>query len=237
MTKTIAILLLLSIFFFSCNGQNSKVAYSQKLASGYNGPVKKVSTYICEIKRYGQIPTDTIDYKIKIITVFDSLGNILESNNLHKLSDYITEISSIYSGKGKNRTFKEKAITGLDIKEDSYKYVWSDDYNFTVVPIGKSAQSDITSATTLDNDFRVIKTIYKSGDTIRITDEFEYKGKHEKMHKRTVNEGENKRIIYQIMVPKKYDQHGNPTVTYLYVDPDKQKLDSVVFTEYEYYER
>lgn len=235
MIKTITPLLLLPIFFFSCNGQNNKVVYSQKSASGYNGPVKKVSTYICEIKRYGQIPTDTTDYKIKIVTVFDSLGNILESNNLHKLSDYTTEISSIYSGKGKNRTFKEKAITGLDIREDSYKYVWSDDYNFTVVPIGKSAQSYITSATTLDNDFRVIKTVYKSRDTIRIIDEFEYKGKHEKTHKRTVNEGENKKIIYQIMVPKEYDHHGNPTVTYLYVDPGKQKLDSVVFAEYEYY--
>lgn len=237
MQKKIAIFIFLPIFFFSCNGQNSKVAYSQKLASGYNGTVKKVSTYICEIKRYDQMPTDTTDYKIKIITVFDSLGNILESNNLHKLSDYTTEISSIYSGKGKNRTFKEKAITGLDIKEDSYKYVWSDDYNFTVVPVENLAQSDITSATTLDNDFRVIKTVYKNGDTIRITDEFEYNGKHEKIHKRTVNEGKNKRIIYQIMVSKEYDQHGNPTVIYLYEDPDKQKLDSVIFTEYEYYKR
>lgn len=236
--KLTAITLLLLQFFLSCNGLNGKVTYSQKIEAGYRGSVKRVSTYICEIKHYGQIPTDTTNYKVKITTVFDSLGNILESNSLYQLSDYTTEISSIYSGTGKNRTFKEKVLSGVgDTTEDSYKYVWSDDYNFTVVPIGNPEQSDITATTTLDKDFRIIKTTYKSGDAIQITDEFTYKGKHEKTHKRTVNEGDNKRIIYQIMVPKEYDQHGNPTVTYLYVDPDKQKLDSVVFTEYEYYEK
>lgn len=230
------LLFLLQLLFFSCNGQNNKTAYSQKLEAGYNGSVKKVTTYICEIKRYGQIPTDTTGYKIKTTTVFDSLGNILENNNLYKLSDYTTETSSIYSGTGKNRTVKEKSITGLDIKEDSYKYVWSDDYNFTIVPIGKPAKSDIT-AITLDKNFRIIKTIYKRRDTIQTIDEFEYKEKHEEIRKRTMNEGDNKRIIYQVMVPKEYDQYGNPTVTYSYVDPDKTKLDSVVFTEYEYYEK
>ncbi|KMQ70281.1 hypothetical protein [Chryseobacterium koreense] len=235
--KKTAVLILLFQLFISCNGLNNKVAYSQKLESGYSGPVKKVTTYICEIKRYGQIPTDTTSYKVKMTTVFDSLGNILESNSLYKLSDYTTETSSIYSGTGKNRTVKEKAITGLDIKEDSYQYIWSDDYNFMVVPMGKPAKSDITSTTTLDSDFRVLKTQYKRGDTIRIIDEFEYRGKQEKIHKRTVNEGESNRIIYQVMVTKEYDQHGNPTVTYLYVDPDKTKLDSIVFTKYEYDEK
>ncbi len=235
--KKTAIALLLFQLFISCNGQNNKTAYSQKLEAGYNGPVKKVTTYICEIKRYGQIPTDTTGYKIKTTTVFDSLGNILENNNLYKLSDYTTETSSIYSGTGKNRTVKEKAITGLDIKEESYKYVWSDDYNFSIVPIGNPVKSGITSTTILDSDFREIKTLYKRGDTTRIIDEFQYKGKHEKIHKRTVNEGDNKRIIYQVMVPKEFDQHGNPTVTYLYIDSDKTKLDSIEFTEYEYYEK
>lgn len=235
--KKTAITLLLFQLFISCNGQNNKTAYSQKLEAGYNGSVKKVTTYICEIKRYGQIPTDTTGYKIKTTTVFDSLGNILENNNLYKWSDYTTETSSIYSGTGKNRTFKEKVISRVgDITEYSYKYVWSDDYNFTIVPIGKPAKSDIT-AITLDKDFRIIKTTYKRRDTIQTIDEFEYKEKHEEVRKRTMNEGDNKRIIYQVMVPKEYDQYRNPTVTYSYIDSDKTKLDSVVFTEYEYYEK
>lgn len=235
--KKTAVIILFFQLFLSCNGVNNKVAYSQKLEFGYNGAVKKVTTYICEVK-FDKIPTDTTNYIGKRTTTFDSLGNTLKAVEVSNLSDYKTEFVTIFSGKGKNRTFQQKHSFGTDdIEENNYKYVWSDDYNFKIVPIGKSGKFELITTSTLDKNFRVIKTTYASKDTIRITDEFKYIGKAEKIHKRTVNEGNNKRIIIQVIVPKEYDQYGNPTLLYNYTDTDKQKIQNVLFTEYEYYEK
>lgn len=239
MKKTAVVLFILQLFF-SCNGLNNKTGSFQKSESGLNGRIKKVTNYMCPVVRSGNIPKDTMDYTIRITTSYDSFGNRLEENSFNKVNNQITESLIIYSGEGKNRFYKLKFISGFDdTKEKKYKYIWSDDYHFMMVPMEKSDKSSFIVESTLNKDFRITKSIYKKGDTIRITDEFEYVVKEDKLHektlKRMINEGSNNRIIYLVNVVKEYDHYGNPVLTYNYVDPNKQKLDGVIFSKYEYY--
>lgn len=240
MKITTILFFFLSLCFFSCNGLNNKSVYSQKSESGLNGSVKKVTKYICPVKN-DKIPTDTTHYTARIITTYDRVGNLLTENNFYNLEPRITEYITTYSGKGKNRSYVQKSIQGNLVADGSYKYVWSDDYHFTVVPSDTGNTSGFVIESRLDKDFRIIKSIYKMRDTIRLTEEFEYVIKNNKVqetiHKRMVNEGGNKRIINQVIVPQEFDQHGNPTFIYIYNRPDKQQLQNVTFTIYEYYEK
>ncbi len=229
MKKQIALLFLLPLFFLSCGQKTNS-------NSGYYGSVKKVISYSCPVKQ-GKIPKDTADYSTRTTTTYDSLGNKLENNDFFKLSDYTTEISTIYSGTGKNRTFKTKIISGQDnsIKESAYKYVWEDDYHFSMMTTDKNDSTDFVATTTLDRKFRVVEIIYKSKGKFAMKDEYEYIGKHEKALKRTIDEGEKDRIIYTVTVVKEFDKYGNPTVAYCYDDAEKEHLTAVFFYEYEYY--
>ncbi|WP_234109216.1 MULTISPECIES: hypothetical protein [Chryseobacterium] len=238
MKRIISLFLLLQLFV-SCNGLNNKSVYSQKSESGLNGSVKRVTKYICPVKN-DKIPTDTTHYTARITTTYDREGNFLTENNFYNLEPKITEYLTTYSGKGKNRTYVQKSIQGDLVADGSYKYVWLDDYHFKVVPSDTGNTSGFVIESRLDKDFRIIKSIYKMRDTIRLTDEFEYVIKNNKVqetiHKRMVDEGDNKRIINQVIVSQEFDQQGNPTLIYIYSRPDKQQLQNVTFMIYEYYE-
>lgn len=230
MKKFVSLLLLLQLFV-SCNEQKTNSN------SGYYGSVKKVTDYSCPVKQ-GKIPTDTANHNRKSTAVYDSLGNKLQSNEIYKAGDYTTEISTLYSGTGKNRTFKTKTIWGNDgnIKESTSKYVWEDDYHFSVISTNENDSTDFVATTTLDRKFRVVETIYKSNGKVTIKDEFKYSGKHEKTLKRTIEEGEKDRILNIVTVAKEFDKYGNTTVAYLYDDTEKEHLTAVFFFEYEYYD-
>lgn len=232
MKKTAAIFLLFALFFGSCSGQKSNKT------SGYYGPVKKVITYSCPVEK-GKIPADTAGYTMKTTTTYDSLGNKLASNDLYKSSDYTTEILNIYSGTGKNMTFKTKIISGLDssITERDYKYAWADDYHFSVIEPGRNDSTSLVATTTLDKKFRVMETVYTSGGKIEIVDKHAYSGKDEKRMERIINEGKSKRVINLISVTQEYDAYGNPSVVYSYEDKDKKKITSVSLFKYEYYKQ
>ena len=230
--KTTILLILLPLFFCSCNGQKTNVN------SGYYGSVKKVTDYFCPVKQ-GEIPTDTANYERKATATYDSLGNKLQSNEMYKSGNHTTEISTVYSGTGKNRTFKTKTLWGADssVKESDFKYVWKDDRHFSVVSADKNDSTDFVATTTLDRKFRVVETIYTSKGKFAMKDEFKYRGKHEKKFKRTIEEGETDRIINTVTVAKEFDKYGNPTVAYCYDDAEKKHLTAVFFNEYEYYEK
>lgn len=230
MKKFVSLLLLLQLFV-SCNGQKTNSN------SGYYGSVKKVTGYSCSVKQ-GKIPTNTADYSMKTTTTYDSLGNKLQSNEIYRAGDYTIEISTFYSGTGKNRTFKTKIISGQDnsVKESTYKYVWEDDYRFSVISTNENDSTDFFATTTLDRKFRVFETVYKSKGKFAMKDEYKYSGKHEKILKRTMEEGESDRIIYTVTVVKEFDKYGNPTVAYCYDDAQKEHLTAIFFNEYEYYD-
>lgn len=235
--KKTAVLFFLFQLLFSCTGGNNKNAYARQPPSELNGCIKKAIIYICPVLKYGIMPTDTNHYTTRTIKTYDSLGNLLAENNFYNFNNSITEQVTTYSGTGKSRTFTEKYLSGFENKKErTYKYVWADDYHFKIIPTDPSGLMLVSE---LDKDLRIIKSTYKNGDTIRIIDEFAYVVKENRLYKktikRTINEGDNKRIIQNVAVTQEYDRYGNPTLTYIYDDQGKQKLTSVSFTIYEYY--
>ena len=238
MEKITTILFLFQLLV-SCNGLNDKLIYSQKSESGLNGSVKKVTNYICPIEKYGKIPKDTTHFATRTITTYDSLGNILETNNFYRYIDRITEYSITYSGKGKNKTYIYKHIQGDSIKNTTYKEIWSDDYHFTVVPADTIEPSSLIVTSELNKDFRIIKSTYKTGNTIRTIDEFDYVVKNnkiqERMLKKTIKIGETDIIVYIVTVPQEFDQYENPILTYFYDNDNKKRIKDAGFTIYEYY--
>ncbi len=233
--KKTAIALFLLPLILSCNGQKTNKA------SGYYGTVKKIIQYTCPTKKYGEIPKDTTDYESKVISTYDRSGNLMEENALHQYRSSITQFVTQYSGSGKNRTFTQQFLSGSeDTTVKTYKYVYSDDYHYTVVSDQKNSGSNFTMEYFLDNDFRTIKSVGKRGDTIYMLDVFEYKVKNnkliEKTLKRTIEEGEKDRVIHVVTVPQEYDQYGNPTLVYIYDNEDKKRVSKLGFTIYEYYD-
>ena len=235
MKKTVVLLFLFQLLL-SCKGWNNNNAYAQQ--PELNGCLKKAIIYACPVLKYGIIPTDTNHYTTRIIKTYDSLGNLLEENSFYNLNSSTTEHITTYSGTGKYRTFTERYLSGFENKKErTYKYVWSDDYHFKIIPADPSGLMLVSE---LDKDFRIIKTTYKNGDTIRIIDSFAYVIKDNKLYEktieRTINEGDTKRIILNVAVTQEFDPYGNPTISYSYDDPDKQKLKDVFLAVYEYYQ-
>ena len=241
MKKTILLLVFLQVFF-SCNGQSTKSLkndYVQKMEFGLEGSVKEVTTYVCKVEN-GNIPTDKTKYYGKMIKQFDIQGNALKIQDQWDMGELgKSESLSIYSGKGRAISFKdivhfkEEAATELN-----YKYDWSDNYHYTIAATDKSPYLTFI---TLDKDYRLSKIVFKNGNEIQVTQEFERIYKENKVWeiKETItdyNDGE-KTITYQIQVVQKYDQYGNPTVVYSYNGLDKQQFENVLFTEYQYYEK
>lgn len=241
MKKTLVLLLLLQAFL-SCNGQKSKITettYTQKLEFGLKGSVKEVTGYMCRVEN-DKIPTDTSKYIGKTTMTFDSLGNMIEKNKLWDLGIGkvgTAEFSSVFSGTGKDLSFQETSHTGDDdLKKISYKYVWSDDYNYTIVSPEDTTHSSII---TLDKDYRLIKSVFKEEDVIQSTEEWETVYKNDKVQeiktKITEKSDGKPEVSYQIQVMQKYDNNGNPTVIYVYKDIGKQKVVSVIYKKYKYY--
>lgn len=238
--KKTAILLLLLQAFLPCNGQENKIietAYTQKLEFELKGPVKEVTSYTCKVEN-GKIPPNSAIHLGKITMTFDNTGNIFTIN---KLWDFGTlgksAFLSHYFGKGKALSFKETGrFNDGDLKEINYKYVWSDDYNYSIV-----ATEDSTRVTfiTLDKNYRLLKSVYKHKETMLSMEEFEtvYKNNMiQEIKTKTTDNTEGKMVVsYQIQVVQKHDTYGNPTFIYGYKNSSKQKVEYVLYKEYIYY--
>lgn len=244
MKKTAALLLLLPVLL-SCNGQDAKitkVGYVQKLEYGLKGAVKEVTSYIYRVEN-GKIPANTGTYIGKITMTLDSLGNVM---TIHKLWDFDrtastkidnAEFTSRFFGKGKDISFKETSLySDGELKEIEHKYVWSDDYNYTII-----TQDDNTHSTliTLDKEYLLSKSIFK-GDKMQSVEEWETISKNNKIQeiktKMTQNLEGNTTVTYQIQAVQEYDKYGNPTVLHGYQDLSKEKVENVIYKEYKYYE-
>src|SRR6218665_3214159 len=248
MKKTIAILFFLPLFFLSCNGQeskNSKTAYVQKLEYGLNGPVKEVILYTCSAEN-GIIPADTTNYVGKRTSTFDREGNMLEMhrvwrpNRAENSRIRKSDLTMTFFGKGRDISLEiSYVLEDGQVEKYAGKYVWSDDYNYTVVNLDND-NTAYANHTTLGKDLRVIKTAFKERDTIQSGEELTYHYKNNTVQEiiNTITEyGNNveKKLTYQVRSPQKYDAYGNPTLTYEYSDLEKQHLTEVYFTVYQYY--
>lgn len=240
--KKIATLLLFLQIFFSCNGQETKITYVQKLEYGLKGAVKEVTSYMYKVEN-DKIPANTGSYIGKITMTLDSLGNVI---TIHKLWDFDrtantkidnAEFTIRFFGKGKDISFKETSCySDGDVKEMEHQYVWSDDYHYTII-----TQDDNTHSTliTLDKEYRLSKSIFK-GDNMHSVEEWETISKNNKIQeiktKITENLEDEVAVTYQTQVAKEYDKYGNPTVIYGYKNLTKKKVENVIYKEYKYYE-
>lgn len=238
--KKAAILFLLLQVFLSCNGQenkNTETTYKLKQEYGLKGTVKKVTAYIHYIKENGKIPAKTDDYLGKIAMTFDSLGNAITINKLWDLGRIgKTEFSDSYSGKGRAISYKGTVLLfDGEYKENNYKYVWSDDYNYTILNQKDSSRSNVT----LDKNYRLLKSVLLNKNGIELIEEIETIYKNDKIQeiKTKMTENSDGKMIesYRIQVVQEYDNYGNPTVIYAYSDIGKQKMEHILYKEYTYY--
>jgi len=234
--KKVALFFLFLLITLSCDRKGDK-AFTQKMVYGLKGAVKNVTSYTYKVEN-GKIPAKNAKYyDAKTTVTFDSMGNLTTTNELSDYGDLgKSEYSCVYFGQGKEISYieTERLYTG-DVTKRTYKYVWLDDYNYTIV-----SQEDTTSAIsyTLDKNYRLIKSVFKKKGVIQSSNEIERSYNNDK-----IKETKTKmtlqilggRIIYRIYVAQKYDSYGNPTIAYMYDDTDKQKLNSVTYSEYTYY--
>ncbi|MDO3425912.1 hypothetical protein QWT87_13510 [Chryseobacterium sp. APV1] len=234
------LLLFLYQIIFSCNGQESKITkttYSQKLEYGLKGAVKEVTQYTCAVKD-DKIPTNKYDNIGKSTMTFDNQGNVIEINRSWNFGTLETssKFKQEYSGTGKNITFKEISNTHGNIEELNHKFVWSDDYNYSIIP---EKTDPSVNTVTLDKNYRLLKYVTKKGDKIEYVDDIETIYKDNKIHEiktKTTEYIDGKMIVdYKIQVMQNFDTHGNPTVIYTYRDINKQKIAGVLFKDYTYY--
>lgn len=235
--KKIILILPIFLFFISCNGQNP--AYSTRSEYGLKGKVKQVISYICKVED-NEIPKDTADFFGRYTMTFDEAGNAIQLNKVYNIPGLVSrEYKMTFKGTGKDITFKDNAI--LDdgkMVESNYKYVWLDDYNYTI----NSLESDtFSSSVSLDKNYRLIKNVY-GGEKIdgrQTTEEFETIYQNDRIQKIINKITENMRNdvfeSVQIQVMKEYDNQGNPTVIYVFNDKSEQKIEQVIYKEYQYH--
>lgn len=233
------LLFLLTQIFFPCNGQDSKIpetAYSQKLEYGLKGAVKEVTQYTCTVKD-GKIPTDKSANVGKSTMTLDNQGNLLEINRFWDFGtpDTTAKFKKEYSGKGKNITVKEISNLHGNTEEINNRFVWSDNYNYSIV----SEKSPYVYTVTLDKNYRLIKYVIKNGDEIESVEEIEAIYQDNKIHeiksKTTENIDGKMTVSYKIQVMQSFDTYGNPTVIYTYRDINKQNIAGVLYKDYTYY--
>lgn len=217
--------------------QSTEITYSQKLEYGLKGSVKEVIQYTCPVKD-GKIPTDKSNNIGKSTMTFDDQGNIREINRTWNFGTPETsaKFKKEYAGTGKNITFKEISDLQGKPEEINHRFVWSDDYNYSIV---SDKNSSHVYNVTLDKNYRLIKYVTRKGDKIEYVDDTEMIYKNNKIHEiktKTTEYVDGKMTVdYIIQVMQDFDTHGNPTVIYIYKDINKQKVAGVLFKDYTYY--
>ena len=222
--------------FLSCN-KSPETGYSQKLEYGLKGNVKETTRYIRDVKD-GKIPTNTGDYIMKSTMTFDDEGNVMVIDRVFNfdLPGGIQEIKIKFSGKGKDLSQITRSTFDGKVEESRSKFVWSGNYNYTIIPQDNTAYPTVI---TLDKNYGVKKSVLKNKEEVEPTEEYETLYMDNKISE--IVEKETRMIdgkvmtYYQIQVMKEFDRSGNPTIIYLYNDVNKQKMTSIIYTEYKYY--
>ena len=228
------LLIVVIIMPFIMNGQNT---YNQKKEYGYNGPVKKVTTYMVNVTAY-RIPTDTLNYFGKSTMNFTKNGDVTTYNRFYNMPDYKYKSKAVFSGSGKNISYKETSKVNDAAEENmSYKFVWTNPLKYEIKPL---SEKDSTSRfITLNSDFTIDNVVFKALN-------FE---SEEKASYHYNNENQLEKIIYRVTstekdvttvkddvrVIKSVDVFNNATVIYFYEKEHSRFPKSVVFRYYEYY--
>ena len=229
------ILLVVVIFLpFMMNGQNT---YNQKKEYGYNGPLKKVTTYMVNVSAY-RIPVDTLDYFGKSTMNFTKNGDVTTYNRLYNLPSYNYNSKAVFSGSGKNISYKEVSkVNDAEEVNMAYKFVWKDPLNYEIKPVSK--QDSTSRYISLNPDFTIDKVIFKS-----LNFESEEKASYyynsenqlEKIvYKVTSTQNDVTTVKDDVRVIKSVDIFNNATIIYFLEKEHSRFPKSVVFKYYEYY--
>lgn len=216
------------------SGQN---LYNQKNEYGYKGAVKKVTTYMVSALNY-RIPTDTVDYFGKSTMNFTKKGDVTTYNRFYNLPTYKFTSKAVFSGSGKNITYKETSIINdTDEMQLAYKFVWTSDFDYK---IQSTNENDLTNRfISLNSDFTVDKVLFK-GNNYESLEQANYhynlENQLEKIiYKVTVTENGSVTVTDDVRVVKSVDVFNNATVIYFYEKEHSRFPKSVVFKYYEYY--
>lgn len=229
------LLLITTLLFNSCEGQNNNTTnqYTQKIEYGIEGELKEIITYVSKVYD-NKLPLDTTGFFYKNAKTFDNDGNVVESNIQIRRNNTFQKIKRIFSGNGKNITFKEIIKLNNEIVQRAeYKYVWLDDYNYKIINTDDAEYYPLFI--TLNKDFKIIKSILKSRDSEFVENiETIYKNKRiEKIKTSSIlNSEDHTTPIFNVEIMKEYDKHNNPTVVYRY---ENDRIQEVIFNTYNYY--
>lgn len=232
LTKQITSIIIGMLPFFM-NGQNS---YSQKREYGFNGKVKKVTSYMVHVSKY-QIPVDTLDYFGKSTINFNEKGDVITYHRMYDLPNYQFKSSAVYSGTGKNISYKETSkLNDESAKVINYKFIWTDALNYKIESTSETADLRFI---TLNTDFTIDKVVFK-------IDGYQ---SEEKASYHYNNENQLEKIVYKVIstendittvkddvrIIQSVDVFNNATVIYFYEKESARVPKSVLFRYYEYY--
>ncbi len=223
-----------SILPFIMTAQNS---YNQKKEYGYNGPLKKVTTYMVNVSTYS-IPVDTLDYFGKSTMNFMKNGDLTTYYRFYSLPDYLYKSKAVFSGSGKSISYKETSkVNDADEVIINYKFVWKDLLTYEIKPLSQKDSS--RRIITLNPDFTIDKVVFKGLNFV--TEEkasyyYNNENKLEKIvYKITSTENNVTTVKNDVRVIKSVDVFNNATVIYFYEKEHSRFPKSVVFKYYEYY--
>ena len=216
---------------------NTTESYSQKVEYGLKGNVKEMKKYVCKVEN-NKIPLDTTNFFRSYIKTFDEDGNSVEYNSSNKDGKNTIHMKMIFSGKGKDISYKETVSFDKTKKQEKeYKYVWSDDFTYKIVDINDGNYGQ-TQTIKLNKEFSIIEDNFKQGDyeSLEKRETIVKNNKIEKIKSTITTKTDDKaEISYHIEIVKKYDKYDNPTIIYIYNTLDETQLIDIIFQEYIYY--
>lgn len=219
---------------FLTEGQNT---YNQKKEYGYNGPVKKVTTYMVNVSNYS-IPVDTLNYSGKSTMNFTTNGDVITYNRFYDLPNYHYKSTSVFSGSGKNISYKELSkINDADERIINYNFVWNDPLNYKIIPL---IDNDSTSRfISLNSDFTIDKVVFKAlnfESEEKASYHYDHENQLEKIVYRVTSTENNVTTVKQdVRRIKSVDVFNNATIIYFFEKEHSRFPKSVVFKYYEYY--
>ena len=230
--KQITSIIIVMLPFFT-NGQN---LYNQKKEHGFNGKVKKVISYMVHVSKY-RIPVDTLDYFGKSTINFNEKGDVTIYKRMYDLPNHQFKSSAIYSGTGKNISYKETSeLNNEPPKVIDYKFVWTDALNYKIESTSETADLRFI---TLNTDFTIDKVVFKIDgyqSEEKVFYHYNNENKLEKIvYKVTSTENDSTTVKDDVRIIQSVDVFNNATVIYFYEKESARVPKSVLFRYYEYY--
>lgn len=227
--------LFFNIYSVLCLAQQNN--YSQKKEYGYNGPIKKVSTYTVSIIG-ATIPADTLNYDSKSVMTFNKKGDILTNDRLYVLREQQFSYKATYSGSGKNISYKETAkVTGKAPKETHFLYDWDNDFSYKIV--AKDTINSIETTIALNKDYSIEKATV-SGKDYHSEEHLTYTKNNKNQIEEiittsSITQNNETTTEKHQQVSKSFDIYDNPTVIYYYEKKGNRIPSMIFFRYYEYY--